>query len=164
MVGSITAACVLFSLSLVPFAFCDDDVFSNSFLLLSLLFFYVSFSRALNDGLNGTEDRRDDIFPHSGVDVMSTRLKAHRTTTVYNARDSKEERDDDDESIFSFFFRKTRVHSILYYCLFFFVRIRIRRLKMSRLERRNECSLQSRKIQREHPQERHGGHKLLDER
>ena len=58
---------------------------------------------------------------------MSMRLKS-TPTTVYNARDSKEEERDDDESIsfVSFFFRKTRVHSILYYCLFFFVRIRIR--------------------------------------
>lgn len=63
---------------------------------------------------------------------MSTRLKStQETTTVYNARDSKEEERDDDESIsnVSFFFRKTRIHSILYYCLFFFVRIRILRTK-----------------------------------
>ena len=148
MVGSITAACVLFSLSRSLCVPRRRRVKKLVFKTLALVFLCLVFARVEWWFEWDRQTRRH--FPAEELMWCRRVYKAHRTTTVHNARDSKEEeRDDDDESIsfVSFFFRKTRVHSILYYCLFFFVRIRIRirRLKMSRLERRNECSLQSRK-------------------
>ena len=68
MVGSIITLRLFYSLSLVPFVFCDDA--SNSF-LLSFLFLCLVFARWMV-WMGQTDETK---FP-LGVDVMSMRLKS----------------------------------------------------------------------------------------
>ena len=65
MVGSITAACVLFSLSRSLCVLRRRRVFKLVFSTLALVFLCLVFARALNDGLNGTETD-ETTFPLRG--------------------------------------------------------------------------------------------------
>jgi hypothetical protein len=135
MVGSIITLRLFYSLSLVPFVFCDDA--SNSF-LLSFLFLCLVFARWMV-WMGQTDETK---FPLR-VDMTLMRLKSIPDDGFHAQFKRRTRRWEHLTSLFSFV---TRINSILY-CLFFFIRILLLLLllKILRLERRNECSLQSRK-------------------
>ena len=133
MVGSITPR-LFYSLSLVPFASCDDA--SNSFLFL-FLFLCVLFSRV--EWFEWDRQMRRN-FPSELMMLMRLESTRRRFTRAIQKKNATMR-----ASLLYLFSFVTRINSILY-CLFFFIRIlRLLLLKILRLERRNECSLQSRK-------------------
>ena len=134
MVGSITAAFVLFSLSR---SLCVLRRRVELVFVLVLVFMRLVFARWMV-WMGQTDETK---FPLR-VDMTLMRLKSIPDDGFHAQFKRRTRRWEHLTSLFSFV---TRINSILY-CLFFFIRILLLLLlKILRLERRNECSLQSRK-------------------
>ena len=138
MVGSITAAFVLFSLSLSR-SLCVLRRRVKLVFTLVLVFVSCLFSRVEWVWLGQTDETK---FPLR-VDMMLMRLESIPNDGLHAQFKRRIRRWW--ERLTSLFLLDHIYILTLLYCLFFFFFIRILLIKILRLERRNECSLQSRK-------------------